>query len=239
MIKYPSIENLWPRDPVTKKLIFHEGFRKPEFYVPRMWTLQEKIDGMNIRVVLTRDEDGRESIDIKGRTDNAQLTAENLEAVRRSFSADAWAPIFAFFGSDKDGNQRPKFTTTIYGELYGPKIQKGGGNYGPRQDFRVFDVLYGHAGPGQVWATLDEIVEASYVTGLKVVPTFEAILSDELNDLRDARALRYLAPYSIVAAIENGDYDTDAEGVVARPEEVILDRNGNRVMWKLPFRDLE
>ena len=64
MDKYASIETVFKRDKTTNKLLFGE-LRLPEFGCVKEWVYQEKVDGMNIRLILT--EDGCE---IKGRTES-------------------------------------------------------------------------------------------------------------------------------------------------------------------------
>ncbi len=51
-MKYPSIESVFTRDKTTNKLNFGE-LRFNEFGCINLWIAQEKIDGMNIRLVIT------------------------------------------------------------------------------------------------------------------------------------------------------------------------------------------
>ena len=66
-MKYHSIETVFTRNKRTNKLNFGE-LRFPEFGCINQWIIQEKIDGMNIRLVITD-----HGVELKGRTDNAQI----------------------------------------------------------------------------------------------------------------------------------------------------------------------
>ena len=67
-----------------------------------------------------------------GKTDNAQIPAPLVARLNERFLplADMLSEMF------ENG-------ACLYGEGYGAKIQKGGGNYRPDQDFVLFDVRVG------------------------------------------------------------------------------------------------
>lgn len=131
MKEYPKIETLLDRDPVTFKVI--EGkWRLPEFgYLAACdWEFTEKVDGTNVRVGW----DGQ-ALRFGGKTDNAQMPTTLLTRLSEMFTPERLA---ATFGAATDTD------VTLYGEGYGAKIQKGGGNYlSNGVDFVLFDVRVG------------------------------------------------------------------------------------------------
>ena len=108
----------------------------------------------------------------------------------------------------------------IYGEGYGAKIQKGGGNYNTKgQDFIVFDVLVGN-----VWLKREDVKSIAGSLGLDVVPIIgEGTLDDLANET--GRGIKSVW----------GDFS--AEGIVARPKVEFRNRMGNRIITKLKTRD--
>ena len=73
---YASIETVYTRDKATNLLNFGE-IRAPETSCVKAWTVSEKIDGTNVRAIVTLD-----GITVKGRTDKAQLPPGLDDAVR-------------------------------------------------------------------------------------------------------------------------------------------------------------
>src|ERR1017187_4441563 len=128
MKKYHKIQTVFLRDPETKfKTLMHGQYATPEFefLAENKWVFTEKVDGTNIRIMW----DGAGTITFGGKTDAAQIPAFLVTRLQERFLT-----------------QRDKFTakfdteTCLYGEGYGAKIQKGGGNYRPDSDFVLFDV---------------------------------------------------------------------------------------------------
>jgi hypothetical protein len=125
---YPKIANVFGRDTITHRV--HEGVWTSDTLetlagVP--WTWTEKIDGTNIRLIY----DG-ESVEVRGRTDKAQLHQDLLE--RCTEIAVGLKDIQEASGHG---------AITLYGEGCGPGIQKGGARYGDTKDFILFDALVG------------------------------------------------------------------------------------------------
>jgi hypothetical protein len=147
-----------------------------------------------------------------GRTDNAQIPATLVAHLVETFTPDK-------FNFDVD--------TILFGEGYGPKIQKGGGNYCPVVSFRLFDVLV-----GRWWLEMRDVVDIAISMGIRAVPLLADItkLPSSLADLERK------IPISPVAYGENG-MEIQPEGIVARSAPLMFDRAGNRVMWKLKFKD--
>ena len=209
MIEYPKIETVFVRDEQTRRVL-PDQLRLPEFGAVRSWAVSEKIDGTNIRV-------GREggTVRITGRTDNAQFSGPAMDYLRSVFTVDG----LAHFADDD---------FVVFGELYGPKIQKGGG-YAPGLRVRLFDVLVGHW-----WLKRDDVAGVAVALGIAAAPELGFI-----EDIpRTPESLAALVYASRVAA-EDGGTGTKAEGVVCRSEPLLLTRGGGRVMWKLKFRDFQ
>ena len=126
MNEYPKIQTVFKRDPATKfRTVLDGEYALPEFayLADNEWTFTEKVDGTNLRVSW----DGT-AITLNGRTDRAQIPAFLMHRVFDLLQADKFRAL-----------DLPPMT--LYGEGYGAKIQKGGGNYrSDGVDFVLFDV---------------------------------------------------------------------------------------------------
>ena len=205
-MKYPKIQTLYKRDDNFK--VDPAQIRWPEFAIVKRWLVTEKIDGRNHRVIL--DADG--TIEHRGRTDRAQFADFELEAARSIIDDSLVRATFD-----------PGSTAVLYGELYGPKIQKGG-VYDDRIRFRLFDVLI-----GDWWLNWPDVEDVADKLGVETVPVIDTVdgfptCYAELEDL---------IPQSEVAA----SMGVQAEGIVARTDPLLFTRRGDRVMWKLKFKD--
>lgn len=206
MKEYDKIQTVFKRDMSNNgKTLLMDQYSLPEFEflknVP--WVFTEKVDGTNIRVMI---EDGR--VSFGGKTDNAQIPAALVERLRAIFDPQA----------ELLGNMFPS-GGCLYGEGYGPKIQKGGGNYGPAQDFVLFDVKV-----GQWWLERYNIENVASQLGLRVVPIIgEGTIAELVETVR--------------AGITSTWGDFAAEGIVARPKVELRTRNNARIITKLKTRD--
>jgi hypothetical protein len=210
MITYPKIETLYDRDLNTFK-VMTDHVRCPEFDNVKHWHVSEKIDGTNLRIQWTEE---TEEISFGGRTDNAQLPMSIVEHLRKTFTPSS----FDNFTSD----------VILFGEGYGEKIQKGGGNYCKGVSFRLFDVLVGN----KWWLEPYDVAAVAASMGINIAPHLGVIctLPRSLDDLLA------ILDDSIVAHTENHT-KYQAEGIVARSYPLLLNRAGNRVMWKLKVKD--
>ena len=203
MKEYPKIESLYDRDEQTHKFIIG-NFRLPEFVYlyDNQWLLTEKVDGTNIRVGW----DG-ERVTIGGRTDRASIPTFLLNVLAEKF-------VPALF---EEGGMPP---CCLYGEGYGAKIQKGGGNYIPDGvDFVLFDVLV-----GEWWLRWNDIVDVARKLTVKVVP----LLGNK--SLEAAEVL-------VAGGFSSAWGEFPAEGLVCRPQVDLRCRNGDRVIVKLKTKD--
>ena len=112
MSKYHKINGLYKRD---KKGNFTWEFSQPEFdyLYDNTWIGHEKVDGTNIRAYLHFE---TAEVEIRGRTDNAQLHVDLVTAIKAKILATGKiADVF-------DYDDIPEIC--LYGEGIGPKIQK-------------------------------------------------------------------------------------------------------------------
>lgn len=152
MSEYHKINTIYKRDMASPKKTLIEGdWSAPEFecLANAAWQFTEKVDGTNIRVVLSGD-----SVSFGGRTDNAQIPAKLFARLQELFPADKVRGAF-----------EPSVNAVLYGEGYGASIQKAGGNYGPI-DFVLFDV---RVGP-QWWLRRDAVDDIARKLGVRSVP---------------------------------------------------------------------
>ena len=119
------------------------------------------------------------------------------------------------FGDDE------KQDVVLFGEGYGPKIQKGGGLYRDDVGFILFDAYI-----GGWWVLRDSIEDIASDIGIECVPLIGMFGIDE--------AVKYVQskPNSLIAKKTKL-----MEGVVARSYPLMLFRNGDPLMWKLKARD--
>ena len=229
---YPKIDTLYPRfadGPLKGKVNVEAGFRSPDFAAVKQWRLTEKIDGQNIRVCYWPVTKAR---DFRGRSDNASLHPELLKVLDAMFPVEKLAETFPANAEDT-----PESVVVLFGEGYGPGIQKGGGRYRADKSFRLFDVRVGHW-----WLEWESVVDIAHKLGIKTVP----VVYDGLRDLPDNRdnAMFMLARTGAISPVAAEDrlHETvthQAEGVVATSVPLLLRRNGTPLRWKLKFRDFD
>jgi len=134
--EYHKIQTVYKRDPETKfKTLLEGDYSLPEleYLKDNSWVFTEKVDGTNIRINCWG-EDREYAVTFGGKTDNAQIPAFLVTQLERLFHYSKIREAIA--DSFPDG-------AVLYGEGYGPKIQKGGGNYRDDQSFVLFDVKVG------------------------------------------------------------------------------------------------
>lgn len=226
MREYPKTENLLARDEDTHKLILGE-FRDRAFEQVGQWHVTEKIDGTNIRLVLTRNENLWD-YDVRGRSDAANLpknfVAEAVPDIRTSTMCHALAAI------DPEGYC--DLGMIVYGEGYGPGIQSGG-NYAAKKSLRIFDVLTFAEGRSPLWRPWADVEAVSAVLGIDTAP----VISDAMTTADVIALLADGGQPSIVSSIE-GNATSDMEGVVARTDPYLYTSRGTRVKYKLKTHDL-
>jgi hypothetical protein len=207
MTEYHKIQSIYKRDMASKHKTLIEGdWTLPEFayLADNVWTFTEKVDGTNIRVIF---KDG--GITFGGRTDAAQIPAQLVGRLNERF-----LPLAA-----KLAEVFPDGSAVLYGEGYGAKIQKGGGNYRADQDFVLFDVRV-----GPWWLQRADVEDVAWRLDLDTVPVIGQ------GTLHDAVAWAK-------RGIRSTWGDFEAEGIVARPKTELCTRGGQRIIAKIKCRD--
>lgn len=207
-MEYHKIQTIFLRNPDTKFKTLLEGeFALPEFkyLATNEWVFTEKVDGTNIRVMF----DGQR-ITFGGKTDSAQIPGFLFNRLQ-----DIFNPQLETF--------KTKFTdgACLYGEGYGAKIQKGGGNYRQDQNFVLYDVSIGN-----IWLRRSAVEDIANTLKLDIVPI---IGTGTL--------------YDMVEKVKHGFNsfwgNFKAEGIVARPSVELKTRKGDRIITKLKYRDFK
>ena len=215
MNTYHKIQTVYKRDPETKYKTLLEGdYSRPEFEFLKdnKWVFTEKVDGTNIRVMFANDE-----ITFGGKTDRAQLHMELVQRLQDTFlpKLDEFRETFR----PKDGEE--KVGVCMYGEGYGPGIQKVGGLYRKDKDFVLFDIKI-----GAWWLQREDVEDIAFNMGVDIAPQ---IGSGTLHDMVDM----------VRGGITSAWGDFQAEGIVARPEVELKARNGQRIITKLKCKDFK
>lgn len=204
MKEYHKINTIFKRDRTTNRII--EGdYSCPEFkyLADNVWIWTEKVDGTNIRVMFKNG-----IIMFGGKTDSAQIPSQLVTRLNERFLPLA-EKMQDVFGCD----------VCLYGEGYGAKIQKGGGNYRQDQDFVLFDVKV-----GDWWLKREDVEDVSVKLGIDVVPIIgEGSLYNAVDYAKSGIVSKW------------GDFQ--AEGIVVRPKIELRFRNGNRIITKIKCRD--
>ena len=201
---YQKIPGPFKRDPETNK-IDKTRWSSPELEaladVP-MWAFTEKIDGTNVRILW----DGFR-ITFGGRTDRAEMHG-NLTACLNELFKDK-EPLFEeLFGESP---------AVLFGEGFGPGIQKNGARYGDKVQFAMFDVAIDdyYLRPADARAIGTKL-------GVPQVPA----VGPRYSDLSGAIWMieqGFLSSY--------GDFEV--EGVVGVTNMGLLDRRGHRLSVKI------
>lgn len=226
MNEYHKIQTAWLRNPEDKfKTLLENQWAMPEFSYLQTnnWRATEKVDGTNIRVIFS---DALPApVTFKGKTDAAQIPPFLLTKLQDLFPVDKFNTVFPtrdmsdFDKAITSGSR----TVTLYGEGYGARIQKGGGNYIPDGvDFILFDVRI-----GDLWLQDEDMREIGAKLGVRCVPIIRyGSLIEIIEEVRTG-FLSWLAP------------GVPAEGVVARPTVELQNRRGHRVITKVKHADFK
>ena len=203
---YHKIQSLYKRDPENNYKTFLDEYSRPEFKLLESveWVWTEKIDGTNIRVMW----DGRD-LTFGGRTDKAQIPAFLIKHLMYTFQA---VDLSYHFGDA---------SVVLYGEGYGPKIQKGGGDYRDDPGFILFDVRI-----GRWWLTRKSVEDIAEQFQIPIVPI--VLLGTFVQAIRETKE-----GFSSLEA----ERTRLGEGLVGRPPLELFDRKGDRIITKIKHKD--
>lgn len=251
---YQKINTIFMRD--AKNVIMpYDGFTEPEFEYLRglKWCGEEKIDGTNMRIEVTKAEvwddpmepcklEGVEfTVRIAGKTDNAQIPPKLKKFMEENYPDEK---VFAALGLKKfipveewvehkwvtsDGIT-PSYDVipeiyTIYGEGYGAGIQKAGGNYiSNGVGFIVFDVKV-----NDIYLLTSARDEIATKLGAPIVPFIGYFTIDEAIDFVRKGFKSTIA--------ENKEFI--AEGLVLRTDIGLRNRMGKRLIVKVKYEDFQ
>lgn len=212
MKEYHKIQTVYLRNPDTKFKTLLEGqFAEPEFeYLQaNQWVFTEKIDGTCIRIMW----DGN-VVRFGGKTDNAQIPAFLYDKLNDLFSTEQFKKLFP------DPDEDEKICICLYGEGYGAKIQKGGGNYIPDGcSFILFDVKI-----ADWWLQRKDVKDVAEKFGIDIVPIVgTGTLQEGIEMVRKS--------YKSLVGKRN------AEGLVMRPATELKTRAGKRIITKIKCKD--
>lgn len=218
MHEYHKIQTVFLRDPNNNYKTLLEGqYSLPEFKYLRnnRWTFTEKVDGTNIRVLYNGYPLIKE-VEFRGKTDKAEIPKFLFEKLKEMFPIEKMEAVFNF---DRDYDEDIPFVC-LYGEGYGAKIQKGGGNYRQDQSFVLIDVKIG----GRWWLRRNDVQELANKLEIECTPVIGNGTLDNMAKLAKHGFNSYW-----------GDFT--AEGIVARPEVELFARDGSRIITKLKYKD--
>lgn len=218
-MEYRKIETMFERDDkfkVTDKL------KMPVIETISKWNVTEKIDGTNIRVILSKD--GK--LNFGGRTDAAQVPSQLLQHLFSTFTAEKMKEVF-WRANETNGDIEP-VSAVLYGEGCGPGIQKGGGNYCKEKSFRLFDVLV----DGKWWLDWENTCDVAAKLGIKTAPFLGFWTLEEIIE-------RVKSGVPSVVALEENGLSIIAEGVIGRTVEPLFDKRGRRLIIKLKTHDFQ
>ena len=202
--KYPKIQSIYKRNP-NNNYKFTDEYSTPEiaYLANNHWIGTEKIDGRNHRVIW----DGNKIIH-KGKTDKAHMPDHLINDLDDIFTPEIMKNTFS------------NIKVCLYGEAFGPKIQKGS-KYGDKHSFILFDIYI-----DGWWLERDAISIIASDLNIQHVPIIhEGPLSEAVE---------------IVKSGFNSIFgDFTAEGLVLKPKKQLFDRKGNRIITKVKHKDFK
>lgn len=219
MEEYHKIITMYERDPENLKRVIEGNWATPE--LKHLWSLgwiwTEKVDGTNIRIHW----DNRD-MRIGGKTADAQIPVFLYDRLNELFTGEKLDECFPNDKEHSIGEFVPDGSDdiTLYGEGYGAKIQKGGGNYkADGVDFVLFDVSI-----NGLWLERHNVSDIAHKLGISAVPEV-------------GRGTLAEAATMTKAGFNSQWGDFVAEGLVCRPVIDLLDRRGQRIIAKIKAKD--
>ena len=214
MNEYPKINSIFKRDVSGKSMLVGQ-YSTPEleYLKDNQWEATEKVDGTNIRAIYHA---VGKYMDFKGKSDDAQMPPFLLAKLKSIFCRESELTYANNAVRDALGDQ----DVCLYGEGYGARIQKGGGNYIPNGcDFILFDIKI-----GEWWLDRIAITDIAAKLNLKIVPLIDFMtLAEAITATQNG----------IQSRLCNGFM----EGLVLKPMYELHNRKGNRILTKIKHKD--
>ena len=146
-----------------------------------------------------------------GRTERASIPSHLVNRLNDIFNNDIMEEMFEQMFGEKE--------VILFGEGYGNKIQKVGSLYREDVDFILFDIMVN----GMYLSRLN-VESIANSLGIDIVPiVLEGSISDAVEFVKTH-------PNSTIG-------QAPMEGVVGRPKVEVRDRQGNRLIVKIKYRD--
>ncbi len=184
------------------------------------WIKTEKIDGTNIRIILTKpDEEGNREILIGSR----KLILNKEDKGSRQY-LDCLKEVN--LNKIKEYFEEIKSTVVIYGEGYGAGVQRGG-IYAKDKNYRVFDIRIGLA-----YQDFEYVKKVCIDNQLNIVPIFSNV--DEITYQECLESLRHFD-----GTLINEGCGGVPEGLVYKFEPVLLNKYGERLIFKIKRKDFK
>jgi len=183
-----------------------------------IWIKTEKVDGTNIRIILTK-----QTVVIKREIlIGSRKLILNTEDKGSKQYMDCLKEVnlnkIAEYFKDVDS------TVVIYGEGYGAGVQKGG-IYSKEKNFRVFDIRIGEA-----YQNFEYVQKVCIDNQLNIVPIVGQ--AEEIGYLECLKSLKNFNE----TLIKEGD-GGKPEGLVYKFEPVLLNKYKERLIFKVKFKD--
>lgn len=245
---YQKINTIFLRD-ANNVIMPYEPFVEPEFEYLRglKWRAEEKIDGTNMRIEVTKEEvldytmdpsvlkGVKFNIRIAGKTDNAQIPKNLLKHMQEKYTNEKilgalglkefipvseWKSMYNW-----DDYSKIPSIYTIYGEGYGEGIQSGGWYIKGGNEFIVFDVKV-----NDIYLKTEARDEIATKLGAPIVPFKGYFTLDE--------AIDYVRNGFRSVVAESPEVKM-AEGLVLRTDLGLRNRMGNRLIVKIKYEDFQ
>ena len=244
---YQKINTIFMRD--AKNVIMpYEPFVEPEFEYLRglKWHGEEKVDGTNMRIEVTKEIVPSESsvvptvagvkfnVRIAGKTDNAQIPKNLLkhmqekypdEKVLAALGLKEFIPVEEWEDHKWNSYEDIPNIYTIYGEGYGEGIQSGGWYIKNGNEFIVFDVKV-----NDIYLKTEARDEITNKLGAPIVPFIGDFTLDE--------AIDFVRKGFRSKVAENPEAKM-AEGLVLRTDLGLRNRMGKRLIVKVKYEDFQ
>lgn len=154
-------------------------------------------------------------VSYQGRTEKAQIPAHLTNRLIEIFGTNEAEELFEQMFGEKE--------VVLFGEGYGAKIQKGGGNYIPDGcDFILFDVYFPSS---DTWLQWNDVMSVADAFGINHVPLIMTGTIQEAIDFVKTKPVSHINP------------NHEMEGLVGKPLVDLYDRNHKRVMVKIKVKD--